>query len=337
MKNIHYFPRYSQKENTVTNNTLLLMSRLYNHSSEKFELFLNGLLEDEVLLNTVINFGQQDKQGDSIPDGIICQESFKVVIETKLSNKFSFNQIKNHLSSFDNEDKKIMLLLSPREPNKEFKNKVNDLVADINREQEENITLIYTTFQKIIDAFSDIIFEYNLEMQNLIDDFEDYCDEEKLLTNEEYRLRAVAVGKSFDQNLKHNIYYAPKSRSYRPHTYLGLYTKKAVRAIGKIKKVVNLSFDIEDKKITEISDDNLPQEERESISNMILEAYQDFGWKIYKDHNFFIVDKFYQTDFKKTSKYGLLSTKYFDLRKYLKTPLPETEIIADKLAQQTWI
>ncbi len=35
MSNIHYFPRYSQKENMVTNNTLLLFSQLYNNSTVK--------------------------------------------------------------------------------------------------------------------------------------------------------------------------------------------------------------------------------------------------------------------------------------------------------------
>lgn len=46
MASIHYFPRYSQKENMVTNNTLLLFSRLYNNSPYKFKLFMNNLLED---------------------------------------------------------------------------------------------------------------------------------------------------------------------------------------------------------------------------------------------------------------------------------------------------
>ncbi len=40
MSEIHYFQRYSQKENVITNNTLLLFSRLYNHSPQKFNLFL---------------------------------------------------------------------------------------------------------------------------------------------------------------------------------------------------------------------------------------------------------------------------------------------------------
>lgn len=33
---IHYFQRYHEKENVATANTMLLSSRLYQHSSDKF-------------------------------------------------------------------------------------------------------------------------------------------------------------------------------------------------------------------------------------------------------------------------------------------------------------
>lgn len=33
---IHYFPRYYQKENMITNNTMLLFKRLDNNSMDKF-------------------------------------------------------------------------------------------------------------------------------------------------------------------------------------------------------------------------------------------------------------------------------------------------------------
>ena len=46
MSSIHYFQRYSQPENVDTNNTLLLLSRLYHESPNKFKAFLNDLLND---------------------------------------------------------------------------------------------------------------------------------------------------------------------------------------------------------------------------------------------------------------------------------------------------
>ena len=46
MRSIHYFPRYSQRENTVTNNTLLLLLRLMEASRIKFEEFITRLAGD---------------------------------------------------------------------------------------------------------------------------------------------------------------------------------------------------------------------------------------------------------------------------------------------------
>lgn len=38
---IHYFQRYHEKENVATANTMLLLSRLYSYSSNKFFRFLD--------------------------------------------------------------------------------------------------------------------------------------------------------------------------------------------------------------------------------------------------------------------------------------------------------
>ena len=39
---IHYFQRYHEKENVATANTMLLLSRLYQYSSDKFFRFFNA-------------------------------------------------------------------------------------------------------------------------------------------------------------------------------------------------------------------------------------------------------------------------------------------------------
>ena len=39
---IHYFQRYHEKENVATANTMLLLSRLYSYSSDKFFRFLKS-------------------------------------------------------------------------------------------------------------------------------------------------------------------------------------------------------------------------------------------------------------------------------------------------------
>ena len=51
---IHYFQRYQAKENVATANTMLLLSRLYQYSSDKFfrllrSLFFSDSFEPEII------------------------------------------------------------------------------------------------------------------------------------------------------------------------------------------------------------------------------------------------------------------------------------------------
>lgn len=89
---LHYFQRYHTKENVATANTMLLLSRLYYYSTTKFFQFLKS----EYFLDAFepeIVFRLQEKNLDSVPDATITQESFKIVIETKLSDWFYEEQL----------------------------------------------------------------------------------------------------------------------------------------------------------------------------------------------------------------------------------------------------
>ena len=123
MGSIHYFHRYSHKENVATNNTLLLFSRLPQNSPRKFKGFLNDLLEDTDL-NAGVYFNQQVKAKNSVPDGIISQTSFKVIIETKMHQNFVLKQLDDHLKSFEDEKYQILLSLSQNQPISSLKNQI---------------------------------------------------------------------------------------------------------------------------------------------------------------------------------------------------------------------
>ncbi len=121
---IHYFQRYHQKENVATANTMLLLSRLYSYSSNKFftflkELCFNNNVENEV--NLELNFTIQEKSKDSVPDATIAQESFKIVVETKITDWFHEDQLENHLKAFENQKYKILLTLASEPMNNEKK------------------------------------------------------------------------------------------------------------------------------------------------------------------------------------------------------------------------
>lgn len=57
MAKVHYFQRYSTKENVVTNNTLLLFSQIYFYKEEYLEKML-GEINDDLEVSIGINFEQ---------------------------------------------------------------------------------------------------------------------------------------------------------------------------------------------------------------------------------------------------------------------------------------
>ena len=64
---VHYFQRYAQKENVVTSNTILLLSRLYHYSPDKFFRFLQeNIFTDVDQFEPEIQMTLQEKD-ESIP------------------------------------------------------------------------------------------------------------------------------------------------------------------------------------------------------------------------------------------------------------------------------
>ena len=109
---IHYFQRYHAKENVATANTMLLLSRLYQYSTDKFFRFLNSWAFPEGFESEIV-FQLQEKNDKSVLDATITQDSFKIAVETKLSDWFYTDQLERHLSSFKNEKQKVLQNLAP--------------------------------------------------------------------------------------------------------------------------------------------------------------------------------------------------------------------------------
>lgn len=339
MADIHYFQRYSSKENTVTNNTLLLFSRLYHHDSSAFKLFLNQLPDEKTKdINTTIKFEQQTSASHSVPDGAITQESFKIVIETKLYGQENMDQILRHTDSFGDETNKFLMLINVHSIPREYNKKIRDKLAG----KEADVQLIDTTFEDIITSFRSVIADYNTEMNMIIDDYEDYCNSENLISIEDRLMRVLPVGNTLEHNFKYKLYYAPTSRSYnRRHKYLGLYTQKEIKGVGEIQLIVDAEYFKETKelkcKVVEGNEDLLTDAVKDNILQAMIHGEEDFGYQIYTGHKFFIVPKFLKTKFKKDSPGGLLGARYFDLTEYkIDKEELSIEVIAEKLSNQKW-
>lgn len=337
MSEVHYFQRYSQRENVATNNTMLLFYRLYNESTYKFNKFIIQLLNDENL-EIGVKFLQQENSKNSIPDGTMSQTSFKIAIETKLhSSDFYESQLKNHLKSFKDEKKKILLALSPsRIEEVKFK----EMEVKLKKENSE-VLFLNIMFKDIVNSFNDVILEYDIQLKEIIDDYEDYCIQEGLIKDAESRIRIVPCGNSLDVNKKYGIYYMPATRNVSEHGYVGVYKDKKVSGIGKILNEVEVKVTHEEEKINmEILKEKYPltDEQQKRLKEIIKETKEKIGWGLDNvPHKYTIVEKFYETDYIKKSKGGIMGHRYQNLKDILKvTELPDDKKIAELLKGKEW-
>ncbi|SIS41553.1 hypothetical protein [Salimicrobium flavidum] len=317
MSEIHYFPRYSQKENMVTNNTLLLFSRLYQNNPKKFTLFINSVLDDDKKqLNTTVKFSQQEKsRSGRVADGMISQDSFKVVIETKLYGQEHIDQVIGHWNSFENEDNQVFLWINKEPITNDYYNQIINELNDYNNKNGTNIKFASTTFKEICYAFKDVLQEYDLEMTTLIEDYENFCNETGLIDNNENRVRVVLTGKTFAENMKYKLYFHPKNRGYQNAKYIGLYQDKAIRAIGEVSGIVDLQYDESNDDFIYYKDvkGKSTQEIKNQIKDITKESKTKHGYPAEEDRRFFIVEEYHQTEYKKTSHGGLPGVRYIDL------------------------
>jgi hypothetical protein len=334
---IHYFQRYHQKENVATANTMLLLSRLYSYSSDKFFRFLKseyffGSFEPEIV------FTLQERSEKSVPDATISQEGFKIVVETKLSDWFYSDQLMRHLQSFGDEKNKVMITLAPERMAEDKLVKFEKQLKEYNATQKYPVIHINTTFEELANAIQDSLDDRDYEMQDVLDDYLNYCYKDGLITvSDAWKyMRMQLAGATFDFNVRERIYYDNAERGFRAHDYLGLYRKKSVRAIGKIiARITAIEMDDGVHYNAEFGD--LTEERKEKI-RLAMEDGDSHGYDVRSvEHRYFFVERFYETDFQKSTPRPPMGTRIFDLSAVLGvTELPTTEEIATRLKQKKW-
>lgn len=332
----------------ATANTILLLSRLYSHSPDKFFQFLQEIncIQDNEQLK--IHFQNQEKDPDSTPDAIIRQESFKIAIETKLSAKGKFNlvQLNNHLKSFGSETYKCLLTIAPAFMSEENRIEFEKMLQLKNTENKRrgisDIQHINTTFEQIASKIQGVLDERDYDIKDVLEDYKEYCYHDSLITDDWKQMRVQLAGKTFEVNKKLKLYYDNMDHGFRGHTYLGLYKDKAVGAIGKIAAII--SVDTIDGKLDYQAEKGIrPEDITDEIKKRIdiaIEHSKTQGWNAGIHTRFFFVDEFYETDFKKDTSYPPRGSRIFDLTKVLDLKdikkLPDTKEIANLLKEKTW-
>lgn len=334
---IHYFQRYHEKENVATANTMLLLSRLYSYSSDKFFRFLKSEYFSDSF-NPEIVFTLQEKSVDSIHDATITQESFRIVVETKMSDWFHEDQLLWHLNSFTDEKYKVMLTLAPETMEAGKMNAFEEKLKEYNEKQKHPVIHINTTFEAMANAISDVLDDRDYDMQDVLADYLNYCYSDGLIpVSDAWKyMRMQLAGTTFDFNISSNVYYDNAERGIRAHDTLGLYKNKSVRAIGKvIARITAVETENGVKYNAEFGE---LTDERKSI---IAEAMADGDLHGYDlrttEHRYFFVEKFYETDYKKVTPRAPMGTRIFDLTQVLGTEdIPDIEELAQRLMSESW-
>lgn len=334
---IHYFQRYHEKENVATANTMLLLSRLYSYSSDKFFRFLKSEFFSDSFEPELV-FTLQEKSVDSIPDATISQEGFKIVVETKLTDWFYSDQLMRHLKSFGDEKYKVMITLASELMNEDKKADFEKQLQEYNATQTHPVIHINTTFEYLANAVQEVIDDRDYEMQEVLDDYLNYCYTDGLIAiSDSWKfLRMQLAGTTFDFNIRENIYYDNADRGFRAHDYLGLYKNKSVRAIGKVCARITA---VEKEGIIQFNAEfgELTEERKQKIMDAIIDG-DSHGYDLRTiEHRYFFVEQFYETDFKKITPRAPMGTRIFDLTQILGDEnIPEVQELSEILKTKSW-
>ena len=332
---ISQFQKYSQRENTVTNNVLLMLSRLNDLNIGYYKSIIERLNEgsEQQYYYPQPIFSQQVGMGKGIIDGHIEVKSSKIVIETKLNSKEFIGKLIKYGKVFsENSQNQLWHLSSVKF--EEFE------VIEINRNLKESYPNMKIQFNNLL--FNDLIenlegiYEENthdMELKLLLEDFSNYCFESNLISNEEYKLLFVPTGFSYNWNKKHKIYYCPTNWHSQKFKYFGLYNWKSVRTISEIETTIIADYDANSDKLT-IHRNGHTNKQVERLKNALLELGENHtGLKYY----ILPESSFYETDFRKISHGGIQGYRYKDLRDYLTLDnYKDVKHIAEELRKVTW-
>ena len=326
MPKIHYFQRYSSKENTVTNNTLQLLGRIYSYSPLKASRFLTELTGEPIEIGIEIN--QQERGDGAVPDGQVIQRSFKVLIEAKVDTTPDTDQLIRHSKTFSGEYQKILLLLTkkPLEACEEgkIKSKVSGIIFNS------------ITYEDICKAAKTLFEEYEEEMRVLVDDYVEYCNDTGLFDQSKQLMRIVPCGTSLEINKKYGIYFHPADRGYTKHRFVGIYKNKTVSAIWEIDSIFDVEYSGDNLKKTLIEGRETDDYD-EKLIGIIEKAEEKLGWDITNGTRFFC-GKPMETNYVKSSYGGIQGARFVNLREVVGNDFDTLDIreIAQVLRGEQW-
>lgn len=237
MAGVSYFQRYSQRENHVTNNVLLVLRHFYQEAPAKLEQIIGDLF-GQVAITIGPSFHQQARGIASVPDGLVAQAAFRLYFETKRGAAPGREQLERHVvsiahagSSASGEAFLVALSMNAMP--------TADREAIVGIAAARGVAFTAVTFADLVAALDDACAKHEAALAAILADFKAYLDSEGLLFDAQDWMLVAPCGLSFAENAKFGVYYDLAHRPRRsPCAYFGAYRDKRVGLVGRIEAVL---------------------------------------------------------------------------------------------------
>lgn len=336
MSDISFFQRYSGTENHATNNTMLMLRHVQQHSFARFERILADFIGDENAPRIGLRFAQQEKVGTAIPDAVIEQEPFHFYVESKVGGApLDPGQLANHMREIAGKHGKneafLMGLSRDPWPGSEG---MSDAVA------ETGVRFLSKTYGELLDVVQGICAGHE-DLDAIVEDYGDFLGNLGLLPSHERTMVAFPCGNTAQDNVETGVYYQPDYRNRKQDRarILGVYRDKCISHIGRLAAVAVCRT--EDGKLFVEKEElgTLSEAQRGAILDAIDRGRPVYGDFAAEPHRFYVVDRFKRADFVKDSKGGMAGHRYFDLEDLTGRPVDAQtpiEDIAARLKRETF-
>jgi hypothetical protein len=325
---VSLFPRYSQRENLATNYVLLVLRLIYEQSPALLRRVLNAFLQEGVTDDLGVRFEQQPRRKESIPDGLVFQSPFSLQIETKMAATFDIDQLKRHLADFGAAGgKKILVALGAGEIDP---HRLHEIDLACQAESTEQLAFFARSFEDLVQALA--IAQSTPSLMSTVEEFKQFCNDEGLISKWRDRLDVVNAADSIERAIQDKAYFCPATGGAYSHQrceYLGLYRNKSVSRVGRLRGVVDVD-------LAEIPESRLLwNNSGEPAAALIGDAQRLAGVRERTEPSrVFLVEKFLETDFKKSAPGGMVQHKrYFNVAL---SNASSTEELAAWLTTKTW-
>ena len=341
MSDLNFFQTYAQRENHVTNNTLLMLRHVWRAMPARMDEVFAGLLGAPDL-GIGLTFEQQKGVHGQIPDGVIGQQPFFLYIEAKRGSALDRAQIDAHRAAIAKqrhpEGSAWLLGLTTEIQGLDVAAPSSSAGADAGA----RVHFGQTTYADLVATLREVCGS-DPELSEILDDYEAFLDAEALRPDQHRHMVAVLCGQTHKLNVETGVFFDPPDRApkWRRAHLMGIYTNKRVGHVGRIAAVViaQRSEASGEVVVGEVERGAPTEETRAAIERAMERGELIYPGLSTSPTRYYVVDAFHETDLRKTTPGGMMGHRYFDLSAYGLSDVTETtpvERIAEALRGKTF-